>query len=709
MKSTLFQTVYAFLKKNAFSCVCLLLAILVCVTGTISYSKYVSGGAGGDAAGTGTFSVSASIDGVSALSFTNTAFWGGSAENDKIAMNALRTLNFSVNNFKKDAAGTVKVSDVKMKYILNFSAPKNFAEKLAIQPFDDKKEALLPQIVIADLISAGDNGVDYDTSKSNDYNGTVFADFVFKVTKNSASTYYTAKSGGFVISVEEFKKESEQTLLMRSWDTSGVTNEETPKLDNEAGKLQPPITVTYKATTDYYRISVACDDFVLPPASPVTKEYSLQLVPTDTIEDGHLGGFFMDVTKDSGGNVTDFSPIEEIYSDENKKWTIQTTRESVTDDYYADDTFSGTVLKTKTDEYGVMGNPKIYTIGSHDEEKTSSKKEVNETTAEGASTSTVTEEYVINAATATERETTTTNVEEAISWDKVDVTSGAPTSAWNYTRNALATAKNPTDGSEGTTYYIYKVTGEQKGTVTVKKTTTTETVVSKTVTDRQTDITESSFVQSVDSTQENVTLNVTKTTKVTDMGSTIVRTTTMVQTCTRTFTRTGEFYLGYYTQRSGWNSTLTFWDSATGSLVVDSDNNSDGIQKGDELSPRECVQETKARTSSDGAYTTVSESDPTQVTQSFVITSEPQTEYFTRVIKRNFVYSDIVISNVTWAKRDEHGNAIYDDNGVLQTESFNGDNKLSFYDDKGIQKVYLAQCYSKSYPFFVNVVFEQVL
>lgn len=705
MKNTLFQTIYAFLKKNAFSCVCLLLAISVCVTGTVSYSKYLSGGGGGDVAGTGTFSVSASIDGVSALSFTNTAFWGGSAENDKIAMNALRTLNFSVNNFKKDAVGNVKVSDVKMKYILNFSAPKDFAEKLAIQPFNDKKEALLPQIVIADLISAGDKGVDFDTSKSSDYNGTVFADFVFKVTKNSASTYYSAKSSGFTISVEKYQKEAEQTLLMRSWDTSSVTTEDNPTLENEAGKLQPPITVTYKAKTDFYRISIACDDFVFPAGTPITKEYSLQLAPTDTIKDGHLGGSFMNVTKDDNGNVNSFSAIKEIYSDENKNWTIQTTRESVTDNYYLDDTFSGTVLKTLTDEYGVMGNPKIYTQGSVIIEETSSKKEVNETTTEGTLPPEYTEEYVKKAAVATESDTITTNVDEAISWNKVTVTDGAPTYR-TYVTDALSVAKRQ-NNSYGTNFYIHKVTGTQTGTVTVKKTTTTKKVISKTVTDRQTDITESYFVRSVDSTQENVTLNVTKTTKVTDMGSALVESVTTVETCTRTYTRVGEFYLGYYVPSGTRN--VTFWDSNTDPLVVTDNYNSDIIANGASLSPRNCINET-SESFSDGASSVESVSDSAQSTQSFVVTSQPQTEYYVRDVKRTFVYSDIVISNVTWAKRDESGNAIYDENGVLQTESFDGeDNKLSFYDDKGIQKVYLAQCYSKSYPFFVNVVFEQVL
>lgn len=64
------KTITAFVKRNAFSCACFLLALLVFVTGSVSYAKYVTGSSGGGGASAGTFSVSATIDSVSALSFT---------------------------------------------------------------------------------------------------------------------------------------------------------------------------------------------------------------------------------------------------------------------------------------------------------------------------------------------------------------------------------------------------------------------------------------------------------------------------------------------------------------------------------------------------------------------------------------------------------------------------------------------------------------
>ena len=39
---------------------------------------------------------------------------------------------------------------------------------------------------------------------------------------------------------------------------------------------------------------------------------------------------------------------------------------------------------------------------------------------------------------------------------------------------------------------------------------------------------------------------------------------------------------------------------------------------------------------------------------------------------------------------------------IYYTES----NPLNMYEG-GLQKVYLSQCYSKNYPFYVNVIFEQ--
>lgn len=283
-----FKRVCGFVKKNVVSCVCLLLATLVFVTGSVSYSKYLSSGGGGDFSGIGSFSVSTNIDGVSALSFTNTAFWGGSASGDRIAMNALRSLKFSVNNFETDADGNKKVADVRTRYTLTFSAPAAFVDKLAIQVFSESDQPIMPQIVISDLKAAADSGKgSYDTSESDDFNGSDYTDLQFAL--SSTTDYYVATAGGLTVTLEKFTKSVEQSLLFRMWDTSGVTSESNPTVSAETGKLQPPLTVTYTQETEFYRIGVYSESFVLPAGEEKTAVYTVRLAPTDSIIDEHLG------------------------------------------------------------------------------------------------------------------------------------------------------------------------------------------------------------------------------------------------------------------------------------------------------------------------------------------------------------------------------------------------------------------------------------
>ena len=93
------------IKKNLISFICILLAVVMAVGGVISYAKFMSGENLGDTTGIGLFSYSATIDGVSATSFTNTSFWGadaGSGDEGLVAMNAIRTIDFSIKNFDGD-------------------------------------------------------------------------------------------------------------------------------------------------------------------------------------------------------------------------------------------------------------------------------------------------------------------------------------------------------------------------------------------------------------------------------------------------------------------------------------------------------------------------------------------------------------------------------------------------------------------------------
>ena len=318
-------------KQNKSAIICFVLALSVFVTGSISFARYAMSHTGTGGAGVGSFSCSATVDGVSALSFTNTAFWGGSVEEDKIAMNALRSLNFTVNNYES-SNGVKRVSEVRLSYSLSFTAPANFADKLAIQLLDNKGAPILPQMIVHEIINAvlGETGTGtYDTARSEDYNGLEHEEMTFAVSKyknGEGGTVVEAKADdGTVIKIETMEKEYEQTLLFRLWDVSKLTSESNKTVSNEQGDLLPPLEVKYRDTLECYKISIKKADFVFPAAVESSASYSLTLAPTDTLLDNHLGGYAYDESGDaltqiaSGGNfaLKNITKTTTYYTDSN--------------------------------------------------------------------------------------------------------------------------------------------------------------------------------------------------------------------------------------------------------------------------------------------------------------------------------------------------------------------------------------------------------
>lgn len=298
--------ILSFIKKNIFSLICLLLFLLVLAMGSISYAKYIIKGTNNSYTNVGSFYFETSIDDVSGLSFTNTAFWSESGS-DKIALNALRNLTFSVSNYEKNEP--TKVTDVKLKYNLSFAAPKNFVEVMAMQLFNNKNEAIIPQIVLSDLINSSDTKT-YKTSESIDYNGTDYKDLEFSV--NKYDKLIIASSNSVTITLEEFTKEIEQTLLFRMWDVSMLTSDSIKELSSEGGKVLTPLEIIFNETVEFYKITISVDDFILPAKTETKDTYTIKLAPTKIVSDTHLGGVIVD-----GENK-----VSSIYGDETKKWTF---------------------------------------------------------------------------------------------------------------------------------------------------------------------------------------------------------------------------------------------------------------------------------------------------------------------------------------------------------------------------------------------------
>lgn len=355
------------LKRNTVPLISILLAIIIAVGGFISYAKFISDENGNGASSIGFFSYSASIDGVSALSFTNTAFWGTGLDGDfenLVAMNAIRTIDFSINNFEGE-----KVNTVRTGYSMTFTSPKIFAESLAFQIIDNDGSAMLPQIVVSDILTKNA----FSTEDSVDYNGQNYIgdvydkngdkvlanaidgnDLYFTVSKSTVNdmTAYTATAstpnGKVIVSVTPKMETKEQTLNFRLWDISQIVMEN-PAFNAEGGTLLSPLTIVLEETQVYYDITVTTPDFMLPAGVKTTNKHTMRLVPTTVLDDTHLGGLIIDKTTDNAA--------ETLYS--GQQLMLQSTHENIK--VYAN---SGKTELLSDISEPVFGSIKVYNAGS---------------------------------------------------------------------------------------------------------------------------------------------------------------------------------------------------------------------------------------------------------------------------------------------------------------------------------------------------------
>ena len=702
-----FITAKAFVKKNVLSCLCLLLATLVAITGSISYSKYISTSPINKNPGAGSFTASASIDGISALSFTNTAFWGGTVEDDKIAMNALRSVDFSVKNYQIDSNSNKKVADVKMKYNLIFIAPVNFAERLAMQVFNSEDQPMLPQIVLGDLIDSAEKGAVYNTANNtDDYNSASCDPISFNTQFGiSLDDFITvsAISDKAVIRLEEFEREVHQSLLFRMWDTSALTSVTSPVLDTEGGKLLPPLTVNYKQIVNFYRITISMPEFVLPAGVETVVDHSIQLAPTNTIQDLHLGGEFVE-SKSNPVHVTSIYGPDGV-SDE-KLWTLQTVHEVQTDLYYSgfnegNNTFSNPIIeglaqKQDRSEYNIMGSPKVYHVGEIDEKNTDSYTKVDEEVdGEWSDWSTP----QISTITENKIETPALN--------------GTPTSAsWN---NPYKTSNEKINiqGVSNTQYVkVFQFEIQKSKNVTeVKEITRRRKISTSTETEtRISELTETLEISEIIKPNIVQKIKRTITTKKTIVDNYEVETKKV--TVTKDFIYTGNYFIAYYRQNRQPSANNNGTRLAAGTITIDGKDYELGTVKNWELQDSELLITDSSGEEISQSFETVSGDVSTSLTE----------EYIKRTIDRSFNYDDITIESVTWQQRDAAGNPKYDSNNKPIVDTYvHNKNPLTFFKEEtgtdtngdtitaNVQKLYLSQCYSKNYPFYVNVVFEQVL
>ncbi len=139
---------------------CYLLALSVLVTG-VTFSRYLSSGGGTSSAPLSRFACSYQISDVSSLAHSNSDFWL-TLDTGRTAMNAARTVRFTLRNFEQDAEGTpLRISDVDLQGTIRLYAPLEFAANLALQVVvtdTEESRAITPQYVLGNLIYKVDGG-----------------------------------------------------------------------------------------------------------------------------------------------------------------------------------------------------------------------------------------------------------------------------------------------------------------------------------------------------------------------------------------------------------------------------------------------------------------------------------------------------------------------------------------------------------------------
>jgi len=632
-------------KQNRSAIICFVLALSVFVTGSVSFARYATSHTGNGGAGVGSFSCSATVDGVSALSFTNTAFWGGSVEEDKIAMNALRSLNFTVNNYEI-SNGVKRVSEVRLAYSLSFTTPANFADKLAIQLLDDRGAPILPQMIVHEIMNAvlGETGTGtYETEKSEDYNGLECEEMIFAVSKyknGEGNTVVEAKAtDGTVIKIETMEKEYEQTLLFRLWDVSKLTSESNKTVANEQGDLLPPLEVKYRDTLECYKISIRKADFVFPAAVESSASYSLTLAPTDTLLDSHLGGYAYDTNGDA---LTQIAASGDFAL---KNITKTTT-------YYTDETYTeiasveNTPHETNPYKESLIGGIPVHKVED-------GKPELISSTDNGQLT-----DFPVH--------TSATNKNASV---KVYY---YYTRAWNYGSYTYTytLVDVTTDGNAYNNSDFYRVTR----TFTGEETETVQYYLS------------TSF--------SSITTRQTNTTEVSDDRSSVKQ-----QIIDRTTYTLGENITGYKTTTTAFSST-----SASGSTTFEQYNNYSG--KWSNYSSFDINTANNPNNYDINSYSTAPKTVRQEMTSAEIETYKSElpsgTDEDIHYLTIQYTMSNPVTvtpSSVCRLLKVEDTEAEY----------YDSENPLVFFDESGIQKLYLSQCFSKDYPTSVSVLFEQVV
>ena len=301
-------------KSHLFACICFVLSFLLCMMGGISYSKYLTVQSSNKNAIIGSFSCDANISGVSATTFAYADFWSYNSSTDSyLQMNALRALNFTVQNYE-GTGDSQRVSEVALGYSLTFSAPATFTGELAIQLFDkigDTEAPFMPQVslphLMEELPNVGDSKIFHTESDQGSYTATDFSPMTFLVTHKAEGVIEAVEQNTenpMTITVTPKTVSSRRTIALRLWDVADLTQTGSI-INSDAGELCAPLQIDYVQTVTYYSITISHPQLTIAPGVATTRQHTLKLVPVNRLNDTHIEKYAADNT----GN-----PLKTVYT-----------------------------------------------------------------------------------------------------------------------------------------------------------------------------------------------------------------------------------------------------------------------------------------------------------------------------------------------------------------------------------------------------------
>jgi hypothetical protein len=85
-----------------------------------------------------------------------------------------------------------------------------------------------------------------------------------------------------------------------------------------------------------------------------------------------------------------------------------------------------------------------------------------------------------------------------------------------------------------------------------------------------------------------------------------------------------------------------------------------------------------------------------------------EVRYQKREVTRTVTHAPITIEYLRWPVFDADGNVMTDAEGNVIYRGYDHEDPLKLYGDDNIQNYFISPCYSKNFPFYVDVIFEQI-